>query len=65
VNFATEKAHVAFPADKFQIEDLIKAVQAVGYQAFPLNSEVDIETAKKKRRPSIAEIAFTLLCRRF
>lgn len=46
VNFATEKAHVVFPPDKIHIEDLVKAVQGVGYQAFAINSEVDMAKAK-------------------
>lgn len=46
VNFATEKAHVVFPPDKIQLEDLVKAIQGVGYQAFAINSEVDMERAK-------------------
>lgn len=47
VNFATEKAHVQFAADKVKIEDLIKAIQGVGYQAFELNSEADAQKAKQ------------------
>ncbi len=49
VNFATEKAHILFtPESEVQVEDLIKAVQGVGYQAFPLNSEVDVARAKEE-----------------
>lgn len=48
VNFATEKAHVVVSGDQLQLEDLIKAVQGVGYQAFPLNSEVDAAKAKEE-----------------
>src|SRR5437868_9990946 len=48
VNFATEKAHVSLPPEStLQIEDLVKAVQGVGYQAFPLNSEVNMAAAKE------------------
>lgn len=50
VNFATEKAHVVFPQDKIQLEDLIKAIQGVGYQAFAIESEVDMERAKAEAR---------------
>lgn len=47
VNFATEKAHIAYPASNLKPEDLIKAVQGVGYQAFEVNTEVGIERAKE------------------
>jgi Cu+-exporting ATPase len=46
VNFATEKAIVHFPSD-MKIEDLIKAVQGVGYQAFQLDSESNVSKAKE------------------
>lgn len=48
VNFATEKAHVAYPFGQISPEDLIKAVQGVGYQAFEVNSEVGAQKAKEE-----------------
>ncbi len=47
VNFATEKAHVEYGSDILP-EDLIKAVQSVGYQAFEMNSATDAQAFKKE-----------------
>lgn len=48
VNFATEKAHVAYSPGALSVEDLIQAVQGVGYQAFEINSEVGAKRAKEE-----------------
>ncbi|WP_413287758.1 heavy metal translocating P-type ATPase [Bdellovibrio sp. HCB337] len=48
VNFATEKAHVAYPLGSISTEDLIRAVQGVGYQAFEINSELGAQKAKEE-----------------
>lgn len=47
VNFATEKAHIEH-AGSIAPEDLIKAVQNVGYQAFEMNSPADVQSYKKE-----------------
>lgn len=46
VNFATEKAIVHFPSD-MNIQDLIQAVQSVGYQAFATDSDLGANKAKE------------------
>lgn len=48
VNFATEKAHVDFGDSPFKVENLIKTIQELGYQAFEINSEVDTQKAKEE-----------------
>ncbi|WP_347356648.1 heavy metal translocating P-type ATPase [Bdellovibrio sp.] len=48
VNFATEKAHVDFGDSPLKIENLIKTIQELGYQAFEVNSEVDTQKAKEE-----------------
>ncbi|WP_413561260.1 heavy metal translocating P-type ATPase [Bdellovibrio sp. HCB209] len=57
VNFATEKAHVEY-SSAITPEDLIKAVQGVGYQAFEMNSPVD---AQKYKQEAAAEYRRDLL----
>lgn len=47
VNFATEQAHVEF-SSSITPENLVKAIQELGYQAFEMNSEVDASNAKLK-----------------
>nr|BFD59839.1 heavy metal translocating P-type ATPase [Bdellovibrio sp. CKG001] len=48
VNFATEKAHVDFGDSPLKVENLIKTIQDLGYQAFEVNSEVDTQKAKEE-----------------
>ncbi|MFS4460117.1 heavy metal translocating P-type ATPase [Bdellovibrio sp. HCB2-146] len=48
VNFATEKAHVQFPEGAIQADEIIKAIQNIGYQAFELNDQVSSEDLKQK-----------------
>jgi Cu+-exporting ATPase len=47
VNFATEKAHIEHSMT-IAPEELIKAVQSVGYQAFEMNSVTDAQAYKKE-----------------
>ncbi|QDK45284.1 heavy metal translocating P-type ATPase [Bdellovibrio sp. ZAP7] len=47
VNFATEKAHIEH-SESVAPEDLIKAVQKVGYQAFEMNSPTDVQAFKNE-----------------
>lgn len=48
VNFATEKAHVDFSKSPLTIQNLIKTIQDLGYQAFELNSEVDTQKVREE-----------------
>lgn len=48
VNFATEKAHVDFSKSPLTVENLIKTIQDLGYQAFELNSEVDTQKVREE-----------------
>ncbi|MEK2690525.1 heavy metal translocating P-type ATPase [Bdellovibrio sp. GT3] len=47
VNFATEKAHVEFDPSSITPETLIKAIQNLGYQAFEINSDIDVQNVKE------------------
>ncbi len=48
VNFATEKAHVQTSGGSLHVEELLKVIQGLGYQAFEVNSEVDVQKAKQE-----------------
>lgn len=48
VNFATEKAQVSLGDSPLTVENLIKTIQELGYQAFEINSEVDSQKLKEE-----------------
>ncbi|AFY01862.1 heavy metal translocating P-type ATPase [Bdellovibrio bacteriovorus] len=48
VNFATEKAQVNLGGSPLTVENLIKTIQDLGYQAFEVNSEVDAQKIKEE-----------------
>ncbi|MFV8257828.1 heavy metal translocating P-type ATPase [Bdellovibrio bacteriovorus] len=48
VNFATEKAQVNLGDSPLTVENLIKTIQELGYQAFEVNSEVDAQKLKEE-----------------
>ncbi|MBV2167568.1 MAG: cation transporter, partial [Bdellovibrio sp.] len=48
VNFATEKAHVQASHGSLHVEELLKVIQSLGYQAFEVNSEVEAQKAKNE-----------------
>jgi Cu+-exporting ATPase len=48
VNFATEKAHVQIAGSAVHVQELIKAIQGVGYQAFEISDQISNQEFKKK-----------------
>jgi Cu+-exporting ATPase len=48
VNFATEKAHVQIAGGSVDVQELIKAIQGVGYQAFEISDKQANQEFKKK-----------------
>src|SRR6266545_390550 len=58
VNFATERAAVAYDPARVELEDLVLAVEGAGYQASPLRSE-DPDAVAPIRRRLIAAAVLT------
>jgi len=60
VNLTTEKATVEYDASEIKVEDMIKAVQALGYEA-ERTEQLTKDREKEQREKEIKNLKFTLI----
>ena len=53
INFATRRARVRWDAQRIQLSDILAAVVAIGYRAYPYDAAKNEELARKERKRAL------------
>ncbi|MCB1960163.1 MAG: heavy metal translocating P-type ATPase [Rhodocyclaceae bacterium] len=53
INYATRRARVRWDARQVQLSDILAAIQAIGYQAYPYDETKSEQIAKRERRTAL------------
>ena len=53
INFATRRARVRWDAERVQLSDILAAIVAIGYRAYPYDAAKNEEVARKERKRAL------------
>ena len=53
INYATRRARVRWDEEKIKLSEILAAIQAIGYQAYPYDAERSEQVAQRERRSAL------------